>query len=167
MGRRIETTETLKIAVADAFIELLKTKPFDKINVNEITELAGVGRVTYFRYFESKEDMLVYRLHRLWEDHADTHPFPFDQEMYEQALWFFNFCGRYRELLSLLMQQGHYNVVLVFFKEVMEIPLPDESELRYPRIYAAYGMFGIISDWVERGCIEDEKKLAKLCTAPQ
>lgn len=164
MGRRTETTETLKNAVADAFIELLKVKPFDKINVQEIIELAKVGRVTYFRYFDSKEDMLIYRLGGLWQDWADTHPFPFESEMYEQALWFFTFCGHYRELFSLLIKQDRYNVILVFFKKCLDIPVSADSKDRYQRIYAAHGMFGIISDWLERGCIEDEKKLARLCT---
>ena len=71
MARRTETTEYLKGCVADALIELMETTPLEKIKVQDITDRAGVGRVTYFRYFESKTDILSFKLMTLWYSWID------------------------------------------------------------------------------------------------
>lgn len=65
MGRRTESTEFLKECIADALIKLMEEHSIDKIKVQEITELAGVGRMTYFRYFNSKQEVLAFKSSRL------------------------------------------------------------------------------------------------------
>lgn len=42
-----------------AFLKLLDLKPFSRISISEITEKAGVSRVSYYRHFSSKEDILT------------------------------------------------------------------------------------------------------------
>ena len=51
MRRKNTTAETLKEYIADALFRLMPTKSIDKITISEITDLANVGRATYFRYF--------------------------------------------------------------------------------------------------------------------
>ena len=53
MGRRTETTQYLKGRIADALIRLMDDAPVKKIRIQELTELARVGRMTWFRYFGS------------------------------------------------------------------------------------------------------------------
>ena len=48
MGRRTETTQYLKGRIADALIQLMNDTPVEKIRIQKITELAGVGRMTWF-----------------------------------------------------------------------------------------------------------------------
>lgn len=56
IGRQTRKT---KQAIFDAFIELLNQKPYSKITVQEIAELADVGRSTIYSHFETKEDLLT------------------------------------------------------------------------------------------------------------
>ena len=56
----IETTEMLNKQMGDALIELLKEKPISKISIEELTKKADVGRATFFRHFDSKEDFFKY-----------------------------------------------------------------------------------------------------------
>lgn len=65
MKRRNITNEFLKECIADALIKLLQEKPMENISISEITDLAGVGRSTYYRNFTSKEDILSFKLHLL------------------------------------------------------------------------------------------------------
>lgn len=44
--------------ITDCTIELLKSKHFDKISIMEITKLVGISRVTFYNYFQNKEDIL-------------------------------------------------------------------------------------------------------------
>ena len=54
----IGTTEMLDKQMGDALIELLKEKPISKISIEELTKKADVGRATFFRHFDSKEELL-------------------------------------------------------------------------------------------------------------
>lgn len=52
-----ETVAERRIAVA--LLGLLNVKSFDRISISEITDKAGVSRVSYYRHFSSKEDILI------------------------------------------------------------------------------------------------------------
>lgn len=45
-------------ALRQAIIELLKSKELDQITIPQITNLAGIGRTTFFRHYPSKEALL-------------------------------------------------------------------------------------------------------------
>ena len=56
----------LKECMADALIQLLKTKELDKITISEVCLLAGVNRSTWFRNFKDKKEAISYKLVTLW-----------------------------------------------------------------------------------------------------
>lgn len=50
--------EYSKTLIMNAFYSLMKKKPFQEISITEISEIAGVSRLTFYRNFESKEDVI-------------------------------------------------------------------------------------------------------------
>lgn len=44
--------------IEEAFLELLQTTEFKKIKISEIAAKAGVSRVTFYKKFQNKEDLL-------------------------------------------------------------------------------------------------------------
>ena len=164
MGRRTETTEHLKECIADALIQLMNDTPIEKIRIQEITELAGVGRMTYFRYFSSKTNVLVFKLQQLWKEWIGEHPCSCRIGCYEHALWFFSFWYSIRPLLSLLNRHRQYDallqVFLLYAGAVGNIP----GRERYQEMFFAYGILGIVMEWVAGGFQETPEKLAVLCT---
>ena len=164
MGRRTETTEYLKECVCDALIQLMKDTPIDKIRIQEITDLAGVGRMSYFRYFQSKNDVLVFKLQRLWKQWSVEHPCSCPIGSYEHALWFFSFGYSIRPLLSLLYQQGLYDVLLRLFLQYVSLVESEPRRVLYHDMFFAYGMLGIVAEWSASGFRETPEKLAALCT---
>ena len=52
MGQNAKATDFLKECMADALIQKMQEKPFEKVTVNEIADLAGVNRSTWFRNFK-------------------------------------------------------------------------------------------------------------------
>lgn len=55
----------LKLLILSSAKELLLKKSFNEIYVNEICDIVGVSKVTFFRYFPQKEDILLYFM-RVW-----------------------------------------------------------------------------------------------------
>ena len=59
-------TETM---LADALKKLMKTKPFSKISVRELTETCGVNRKTFYYHFENMEALLRWSMeHDAFDD---------------------------------------------------------------------------------------------------
>jgi AcrR family transcriptional regulator len=65
MSLRKEKAAILKLAILDHTIKMIGSKSFDKIHVNEICKKAKISKVTLFKYFPQKEDILLYYF-RVW-----------------------------------------------------------------------------------------------------
>ncbi|MEO1164084.1 MAG: TetR/AcrR family transcriptional regulator [Chloroflexota bacterium] len=60
MDRRIRRTRK---ALQDALIDLLHEKSLENIDIQEITELADTARVTFYRHYGTKEELLIDAMH--------------------------------------------------------------------------------------------------------
>lgn len=56
--------QVVRDALSDAAAEMFRIRGFEAVTVEEIAQAAGVSRRTFFRYYESKEDVMVERLDR-------------------------------------------------------------------------------------------------------
>ncbi|MBQ6207179.1 MAG: TetR/AcrR family transcriptional regulator [Oscillibacter sp.] len=164
MGRRTETTEYLKNCIADALIELMRKKPLAKIKAQDITDLAKVGRVTYFRHFHSHSDVLEYKLLRLWKQWEEKRPVPGNDSVYDYAVWFFSFCASISDLLCLLYEQSQYMSMINSYM-MFTAPIAEETEAmtRYKRMFFSYGIHGIVLEWIKSGFRETPEEFAAMC----
>lgn len=94
--------------IGDALMAILETKSFADISITEITERAGVSRLTFYRNFKSKEDIvlsLLARAARDWTEKVDA----FDGEsgtVTELVTDMFRMLDKNRRYLKLLFISG-------------------------------------------------------------
>lgn len=65
MSLRKEKAARLKLTVLDQTLKLIGKKPFDDLYVEEICDKVKISKVTLFKYFPQKEDILLYYF-RVW-----------------------------------------------------------------------------------------------------
>jgi len=65
MSLRKEKAARLKLSVLDQTLKLIGKKSFDDLFVDEICDKAKISKVTLFKYFPQKEDILLY-FFRVW-----------------------------------------------------------------------------------------------------
>ncbi|QOI98108.1 MAG: TetR/AcrR family transcriptional regulator [Flammeovirgaceae bacterium] len=65
MGLRKEKAARLKVQILDHTLKLIGKKPFEDLFVDEICAKVKISKVTFFKYFPQKEDILLYYF-RIW-----------------------------------------------------------------------------------------------------
>ncbi|MFB7506976.1 TetR/AcrR family transcriptional regulator [Streptomyces broussonetiae] len=60
-GLRARKKERTRDAIADAAVSLFLEHGFDRVSVNEIAAAAEISKPTLFRYFPTKEDLVLHR----------------------------------------------------------------------------------------------------------
>ncbi len=51
--------EEIDSRITNALISLMEEKDYNSISITDITSKAGLSRVTYYRHFDTKEDVLI------------------------------------------------------------------------------------------------------------
>lgn len=62
MQKQNESNILTKECIVTALLRLMQEKPYDSISITDITNLAGVSRMAYYRNYKSKDEILIKRL---------------------------------------------------------------------------------------------------------
>ena len=163
MGGNAKTTEFLKECLADALIKLLKTKPIEKISIPEISKVAQVGRTTYFRNFTSKQEVITFKLIKLWERWAEEHNVMERKNFApENGLTFFAYNYSIKNLLLLLYERGLQGAIYNAFYEIMMPQYGENAFECYKGRFFSYGLFGLLDEWIKRGFCETPQDMAEI-----
>lgn len=146
--------------ITAALLELLREKPIEEISISELCELAGIGRASFYRNFDSKEDILRAYIHALFQEWAAKGTQEENKPLSEFLRSLFAHFERHRDFYALLSQRKR----ICLLKDVMiELcgPRPEHSkEEAYTRAYIAYAIYGWIEVWFQRGMRETAEEIA-------
>ena len=144
--RRI--TKTRK-AIYAAFLQLLNQKNFETITVQEIIDLADVGRSTFYSHYESKEllldELCCYLFHHLFERVGNL-----TIEEYLTHI-FSHFKKNQDHVTSLLFSKNDY-FLRQLQKELEHHVYPmvaEDLQVSYPKIPASYLKHFVVSNFIE------------------
>ena len=65
-------TQKAKIYLAEALILLMEHTELSEIRVKDLAKKAGVSRMTYYRYFSEKEEVLTFYMSYIFEKYMNT-----------------------------------------------------------------------------------------------
>lgn len=159
MRRRNAVNEVVRASITEALERLMRKKAFGEITVTEIAKLAGVGRVSFYRNFRSKEDVLVRKLDEAGEAWWEEYRRRPDADC---VLGLFQHASEMKDF-ALLMYRHDLSYLL--FRNVLDCmgPSPGSSDEEvYEAACLAGGVFGVLDEWIRRGMTDSPEKMSAL-----
>jgi len=169
--RAVRTRQALQAA----FKELLRTKPFQKITVTDITALAGIARHTFYNHYQTKADLFDALVDSILDDFFPTvekfNLFLVDP-VQEQAMLteFFQTWKDHAEIVALLRSVNIESVLMErlkafftrFYIEKIRNEMPDVDPVLagYVISFNAYSLLGLLIPWFESGMKQEPEHLA-------
>lgn len=142
-----------------ALLELMQKKPFASITITELTRRAGVGRVSFYRNFDSKEDVLRTYLGTLMTEWFRPYEGKTDYNLPETILEYY---AQHKDLYILLYKQGLAHISLQSIKDACG-PKPEQpNALAYVTAFISYGIYGWLEEWFRRGMQETPKEMVAM-----
>lgn len=145
--KKEENAKFLKLCLADALLKMMKTQRFDAINVNDVCKQAGVGRTTYYRYFDKKsgiEDLLVFKIVYEAKAYNEKHK---EEAEKDRGKVFLDFVYENRALFRLMYQNGLTTSIMKAFDALSD--WREEKDSAYLRAFFVYGFFGVVYQWIK------------------
>lgn len=159
MDKRKEANLRVKESITTTLFQLMHEKSISDISISELIRRAGVARVSFYRNYESKEDVLVTLIEDVLEQYRDT----IDSNetsfyTYQNVSRSFEFFKMYGEFVLDLYQFGYGSVLLEKlnrFHEEVAGTMPNRSIEKY-RLYMYMGaLFNTAIMWLQNGTREE------------
>lgn len=157
MNKKQEANEFVKECITTALLQMMEKQSFESISITELTKKAGVGRVSFYRNFESKEDVIRQYLGKLikaWGTEFERSEKP---NLIESL---FSHYYKHSELFILLYRSGLAHISL---QNVLDVcgPTSDQDNMTaYTCAWFCHGLYGWIEEWFKRGMPETPTEMA-------
>jgi Transcriptional regulator len=99
-----------KECVVSALLSLIYQKPLSSITISELCKKAGVSRMTFYRNYDSKEDIFKKHLAEIFEEYKkDSTSFTGNVIFYDipHMVQYFNYLYKYKDFLAGLIHCGY------------------------------------------------------------
>ena len=150
--------------IVEALFRLMSQYEYDKIKVTDIVAKAGVGRVTFYRYFKKKEDVILYYFEhnaRSFELSQKYYPRCKDDYITVATEVFAKFRENaqvFRLIRKARLEYVYLDYLNKSFAESFATEHGDRSAY-LPYVYAGM-LFNVSMAWLDKGCSTPPAELA-------
>lgn len=149
----------IKESITEALLILIRKKPFEEITITEISKLAGVSRVSFYRNFDSKEDVLVKHLFERSMQEFTKHS---ATTMREKLIAMFKAISGLHEILDVLYQHNLSHLFLYYLQQVTGAKPENENTEAYQQSMKMGLCFGALDEWIRRGRQESPEEMVEI-----
>ncbi len=152
----------VKKQITAALLALLKEKPLSEISISELTSRAEIGRVSFYRNYGSKEDILKEESDRLigeWGKLYESNPESAPQTLFPSL---FDFYRDHKDFYTTLYEAGMSSIMMETIVGTIRITPEMQNLEAYMKSFWAYGIYGWMLEWIKRGMQESGKELLVL-----
>lgn len=156
-----EKNTYVKTQITNALLKLLKKKDLKDISISEITSAAGVSRVSFYRNYSEKEDIVKEYIIRSFGSRIND-DMKKDSPGDERLGNMFAYLTEYRDFYLLLSRR---NLLYLLKDIIIEMfgPKPEQSNfVAYTAAFIANAIYGWIEEWFHRGMQESGEEMTIL-----
>jgi AcrR family transcriptional regulator len=131
----------------------MKTKSLEDITISKLVEIAGVSRNSFYRNYQSVEDILRQYLiagTSKWWDAFILVPERYPNVIREMFQHFLDM----REDIELIYKANRSYLLMEHIVNCGQLSLTGELSNAYQTAFMSGGLWGIINEWVKRGMKE-------------
>ena len=146
--------------ITNALISLMEKHSIHVLSISQICDEAQVGRASFYRNFQSKEDVLKKYLQKLIQEWGSEFEQTKDPAMFSKTL--LDHFYHYKDFYLLLYSQGLSQMI---YENIRWATRMDEAETnmeRYARSMIAGMIFGWTDEWLRQGMPESPDELILL-----
>lgn len=152
-----------KDKIVESLCELMKDNAFEEIQVKEITETAKVNRSTYYRNFNSKEDIIKYKLENIMDEYIEEFESQDDKSKQNYIYTILSTFLNHEDFFKTIHAQNQsyilQKVLLDYFKTNLNL---EDREKLYESYYHIGGIYNFTICWIENDMEDDIEYLSEI-----
>lgn len=146
--------------ITEVLFKLLSVKRISEISISELCKEAGVGRASFYRNFDSKEDVLKKWLMKTTENFIINSRISFKNDsITDYFIKLFTHLTQYKDICTIFYRAGLIylikdefdRVFIMFYKGIYD---------EFKSNFLSGGIFNIFLLWLINGCVETPEQLA-------
>ena len=147
--------------ITNSLFELMKVKPYNDISITEITDKAKVNRVSFYRNFTSKEDIIDKWIKSTTQNFLSKSDINYQKDStLDYFTKLFTHLEKYKTEAMLIYKANLFNLLKDEFDNNI-INLHKKEYSNYKSYFLAGGIFNVYYFWLINGCIETPHRVAE------
>lgn len=168
MKKRVSLPHTAGIYLAHALIDLMEEKTLEEISITELTKKAGVSRMSYYRSFSAKQQILEEYLRtilRRFRIEGEREGYLGSNHGYKQLLYSFRFFRQHSRFALCLHHANLSSILLEGLNHYMETYiLPEQADfVSRCNAYACAGaLYNLYIQWLKNDMQQSEETMTEI-----
>ena len=160
MNKKQEANALVIECITNTLLNMMKNQSFDTITITDLTESAGVGRVSFYRNFDSKKEVLSKHLTSLMQEWSSKLESLDNMSLFSDSLirHYYN----HRDFYLLLYRQGLWDMIYETLRNACKREDAKSNLERYGTSMFAGMLFGWIDEWMRQGMPESPDEIVLL-----
>ena len=147
--------------ITNSLFELMKVKPYNDISITEITDKANVNRVSFYRNFTSKEDIIDKWIKSTTQNFLSKSDISYQKDStLDYFTKLFTHLEKYKTEAMLIYNANLFNLLKNEFDNNL-INLHKKEYSNYKSYFLAGGIFNVYYFWLINGCKETPHQVAE------
>lgn len=157
-GRNIYVIEH----ITKSLLTLLEENAIEDISIRELCDNAGIGRASFYRNYNSKEDILKAYINQLFDEWKNGWEKNNRMPLNSAIGTIFGHFEQHRDFYHLLNERHLIYLLKDVILDTMEMKPDLPKAEAYAKAFAAYSLYGWIEVWFQRGMQESAEEMQQL-----
>lgn len=160
-----ESNRITKECIRSALLYLMEVKPYDKITITELVLRSGVSRMSFYRNYKTKDDVVKNICEEIGKDFGkEVRNDAFEKDPRQWLIDYFTKIKENSHILNLIVNSGlSLSAILKSLFDFSDYSAAAKSGGKYSLAAREGALFGITLSWTSGGFAETPEEMADIC----